>query len=67
MNNVSLAALLLIASIFTAADAADAPRKARAASGAEVTLVASARSSAQWTAQRPKVRNLRPRVRGTFD
>jgi hypothetical protein len=69
MKNALLALLLLAAPAFPSAmaQAADAPRKARVATGAEVTLVTSARSPAQWTALRPKVRNLRPRVRGTFD
>jgi hypothetical protein len=59
--------LALLALIGAGARAAETPRKARVATGAEVTLVASAKTPAQWTAQRPKVRELRPRARGTFD
>jgi hypothetical protein len=69
MKNALLALLLLAVPVFPGAmaQAADAPRKARVATGAEVTLLASARSPAQWMALRPKVRNLRPRARGNFD
>ncbi len=42
-------------------------RQARVATGAKVVLVDSSRSAAQWSARRPQARELRPRVRGTFD
>jgi hypothetical protein len=57
----------LLLGLAAAAQAAEPSRKAVVATGAEVTLVPSARTAAQWTAQRPKVRSLRPRARGTFD
>lgn len=63
----TLALGLLACGFATAASAAGATRTARVATGAEVALAASAQTPAQWTASRPKVRDLRPRVRGTFD
>jgi hypothetical protein len=49
--------------------AAEAPptRAARVAGGEKVQLVASARSPSEWSAARPQVRDLRPKVRGNFD
>lgn len=47
--------------------AAASARKARVATGAEVTLVPSARTAAQWSAKRPHYRELLPKVRGTYD
>lgn len=44
-----------------------APRKARVAGGNVVELVPSARPAEQWAADRPRYRDLRPRVRGNFD
>lgn len=59
--------LLVSLALSPAGQAADAQRQARVATGAKVTLVNSGRTPAQWTAARPQVRDLRPRVRGTFD
>lgn len=66
MTRAFLAAALLAALLAPAAQAAET-RKARVATGAEVRLVDSAQTPAQWSAQRPKVRDLRPKVRGTYD
>lgn len=63
----TLALALLACGSATAGQAAGAARTARVATGAEVPLAASAQTPAQWTASRPKVRDLRPRARGTFD
>jgi hypothetical protein len=41
--------------------------QARVAAGAKVSVVPSARSADQWSAKRPQFRELRPKVRGTFD
>ncbi len=63
-------ALLLtvsIALLSSAALADEAVRHARVATGVQVTLVPSTKTPAQWIAARPKVRALRPRVRGNFD
>lgn len=63
----TLIALGLLIGLSSVAQAADAPRQARVGQGQQVVLVASALTPAQWMAQRPKVRSLRPRVRGNFD
>jgi hypothetical protein len=47
--------------------AATAATQARVATGAKVSVVPSARTVAQWSAKRPQFRELRPKVRGTFD
>jgi hypothetical protein len=61
------AVLLLALAVVPLAQAAETGRKARVATGAEVSLAGSAKTPAQWTAERPNVRALRPRVRGTLD
>jgi hypothetical protein len=63
-------ALLLtvsIALLSPVASADQALRQARVAMGAKVTLAPSAKTPAEWTVARPKVRSLRPRIRGSFD
>jgi hypothetical protein len=68
MKTLPTLALATLALGFAAAgQAADAPRKARVATGAQVLLVPSGQAPAVWAAQRPKVRDLRPKARGTFD
>jgi hypothetical protein len=66
-----LCGLLLAACSFPAAGhAADGPappRAARVAAGTQVQLVPSSRTAGQWTTARPRVRDLRPKARGTFD
>lgn len=42
-------------------------QSARVSGGASVPLQASARTPQQWAALRPGYRNLRPKMRGTFD
>lgn len=56
--------LLAESSAQAAADGSAASRTARVAGGQKVQLVDSARTPAQWSAERPKVRSLRPKVRG---
>ena len=66
-RRLALLFLVLPAFFAASAEAATAPRKARVATGAQVTLVDSASTAAQWQARRPHVRDLRPKIRGTFD
>ena len=49
------------------AGAAAPGRQARVAGGVKVPLVASAQTAAQWSAQRPKFWNLRPKVRSNVE
>lgn len=67
MKKIVLAAAVLAASFVAPALQAAEERKARVATGAQVTLVKSAQTPAQWMAQRPKVRALRPRARSTLE
>ncbi len=68
MKTILLSFALLVSSLIApASQAAEAARTARVATGAEVKLVPSSQTAAQWNAQRPKVSELRPKVRGTFE
>ncbi len=67
----SALAMLVLGGVLMAASSAQAAaagsaatRTARVAGGGKVSLVDSARTPAQWSAERPKVRSLRPKVRG---
>jgi hypothetical protein len=63
----TLVVACLVTPVSPAATAAEPVRAARVATGAHVKLAVSTRSAGQWTAQRPQVRDLRPKVRGTFE
>ena len=64
-KTILLLGALILAPVAFGATAPE--RNARVAGGNHVKLVASAQTPAQWTAQRPQVRELRPKVRGTYD
>ncbi len=70
----------MLVAIAPAPEAADPPSPARAApaanqaertavvaTGARVQLAPSARTKAEWMAERPRVSALRPKARGNFD
>ena len=73
MNKHTMSALLLAvlagaANAAQAASAATAPvLQARVAGGARVALVGSSRMAAQWSAQRPRFRDLRPKARSNIE
>jgi hypothetical protein len=62
-------ALILLFGATPASFAADPPAatNARVAGGGTVAVVVSKKTAAQWTAERPGVRSLRPRVRGNAE